>query len=143
MEQDLKCPSCGSSRLKLNGHIHTGKQNHQCKECGRQFVKNPEKKLISDQEKEQINRLLLEKISLAGISRAMKVSEVWLQGYISELYACSPDDLNATLPDQASMEAHLEDKFDALIYTIAPLKKMLERMSLERYGKILIHLRRS
>jgi len=24
-----------------NGFIHNGKQNHLCKDCGRQFVKNP------------------------------------------------------------------------------------------------------
>jgi hypothetical protein len=25
------CPQCKSSKHKKNGHIHNGKQNHQCK----------------------------------------------------------------------------------------------------------------
>ncbi len=41
-----------------------------CKECGRQFVEEPENRIIPDETKELIDRLLLEKISLAGIARA-------------------------------------------------------------------------
>jgi insertion element IS1 protein InsB len=33
------CPRCGSRHHKKNGHIHNGKQNHRCKACGRQFVR--------------------------------------------------------------------------------------------------------
>ena len=29
------CPQYGSTWFKRNGHIHTGKQNHRCKLCGR------------------------------------------------------------------------------------------------------------
>jgi transposase-like protein len=32
------CPACGSQHRKKHGHIHHGKQNHQCKACGRQLV---------------------------------------------------------------------------------------------------------
>jgi transposase-like protein len=32
------CPQCQSAKYKKNGHIHNGKQNHQCYDCGRQFV---------------------------------------------------------------------------------------------------------
>jgi insertion element IS1 protein InsB len=32
------CPQCKSFRYKKNGHIHHGKQNHHCHDCGRQFV---------------------------------------------------------------------------------------------------------
>jgi hypothetical protein len=31
-------PRCKSATYKKNGHIHNGKQNHQCKDCGRQFA---------------------------------------------------------------------------------------------------------
>ena len=41
------CPACGSSKYKRNGHIHTGKQQHQCKTCGRQFVQGFEQYLIA------------------------------------------------------------------------------------------------
>lgn len=33
-----------------------------------------------------IDRLLLEKLPLAGIARAVQVSETWLQGYVNEKY---------------------------------------------------------
>ncbi|MFN3315269.1 MAG: hypothetical protein ACK40K_00520 [Raineya sp.] len=127
--------------MKLNGHIHNGKQNHQCKDCGRQLVLNPERKVVSEKDKKLIDKLLLEKISLAGIARSVEISEQWLQGYISELYASQPDDLCATLPTQAEMEAYLEDKLDTYLYEIAPLKKTLMRLSQQTYGRILRHLR--
>ena len=37
--------------------------------------------------RELIDRLLLERISLAGIARAVQVSEQWLQTYVNEKYA--------------------------------------------------------
>jgi insertion element IS1 protein InsB len=37
-----------------------------------------------------IDRLLLERISLAGIARAAKVSERWLQDYVNEKYKNVP-----------------------------------------------------
>ncbi len=73
-----------------NGSIHTGKQKYMCKECGRQFVKNPEFRRISDETKALIDRLLLERISLAGIARSAQVSESWLQTYVNEKYAAQP-----------------------------------------------------
>jgi hypothetical protein len=137
----VTCPTCQSKNIKLNGHIHNGKQNHQCKDCSRQFVLSPSQKLITSQQKSLIDKLLLEKISLAGIARTMEVSEVWLQGYISNLYASCPEDLHADLPDQASMDSYLEDKFDKHIYEHLALKKILVRLSLQIHGRILKHLK--
>jgi insertion element IS1 protein InsB len=88
------CPDCGKTRIKKNGHIHNGKQNHYCKGCGRQFVKDPKQKLISAEKKEQIRKLLLERIPLRGICRAMGVSLGWLLGFITSEYEQLPDDLN-------------------------------------------------
>lgn len=136
----ITCPSCQSENIKKNGHIHNGKQNHYCKDCHRQFVLNPENKVVMARDKALIDKLLLEKISLAGIARAVEVSEPWLQSYLSDLYASCPDDLCADLPDQASMYAHLEDKFDEYVYEIGALKKTLLRLSVKLHGKILRHL---
>jgi uncharacterized Zn finger protein len=36
------CPCCGSEHYVKNGSIHTGKQKYLCKECGRQFVADPQ-----------------------------------------------------------------------------------------------------
>ena len=40
------CPECGWQQFKKNGHIHNGKQNHQCKACGRQFVVDATNRVI-------------------------------------------------------------------------------------------------
>ena len=81
------CPICTSSRTVKNGRIHNGKQRFKCHECGRQFVEHPHKKVIDTATRALIDRLLLERISLAGIARATQVSEQWLQTYVNEKYA--------------------------------------------------------
>ncbi len=57
------CPNCGSHHTIKNGSIHNGKPKRQCKECGRQFVINPTNKTVSDETKQLIDKLLLERIS--------------------------------------------------------------------------------
>lgn len=82
----LSCPSCGSDHVVKNGRIHNGKQNHKCRACGRQFVQNPTQKRISQETKDLIDKLLLEKLPLAGIARVADVSEPWLQAYVNQTY---------------------------------------------------------
>jgi insertion element IS1 protein InsB len=88
------CPRCKSSTYKKNGHIRNGKQNHQCKDCGRQFVDCFEQHLVSDETRDLIERLLLERISLRGICRAVKVGLKWLLGFIVTCFETLPDHLN-------------------------------------------------
>jgi transposase-like protein len=33
----MKCPVCNSSHVIKNGKTHNNKQNHICKDCGKQF----------------------------------------------------------------------------------------------------------
>ena len=84
------CPLCASNRIIKNGCIHNGKQNHKCKNCGRQFVEDPQNKVVSQETKELINKLLLEKLPLAGIARVAGVSEPWLQDYVNQKYEVVP-----------------------------------------------------
>ena len=46
--------------------------------------------IISPKKRELIDRLLLERISLAGIARVAKVSQRWLQTYVNQKYALVP-----------------------------------------------------
>ncbi|NBD15760.1 MAG: hypothetical protein GVY04_06315 [Cyanobacteria bacterium] len=78
---------CASAKTVKNGRIHNGKQRFKCHDCERQFIKQPTKKVIDQATRELIDRLLLERISLAGIARATQVSEQWLQTYVNEKYA--------------------------------------------------------
>lgn len=136
MSDLLICPACQSEQIKRNGHIHNGKQNYRCQACSRQFVAHPTKKYIREQEREMIDRLLLERISLAGICRVMQVSQTWLLDYVAKLYEELPDDLNAQQSPPAIRE-YLEDNFDKLIYELLPLKKTLCQLSLRIHGQIL------
>jgi transposase-like protein len=90
------CPKCGSKDVVKNGFIHNGNQNHKCKACGRQFVEAPRQKLISEETKALIDKLLLEKIPLAGIARVCNVSETWLQDYVNRKYEVIPQQVNVS-----------------------------------------------
>ncbi len=86
----LTCPSCGAQAIVKNGRIHNGKQNNKCNSCGRQFVEDPQQKRIDPDTKALIDKLLLEKIPLAGIARVCDVSESWLQDYVNRIYQAVP-----------------------------------------------------
>jgi insertion element IS1 protein InsB len=88
------CPRCQSSQYKKNGHIHYGKQNHQCHNCGRQLVQCFEQYLLSDDKRALIERLLLERISLRGICRAVGVGLKWLVGFLVQCFEALPDHLH-------------------------------------------------
>src|SRR5215510_12519016 len=59
------CPRCQSSKYTKNGHIHNGKQNYQCQDCGCQFVACCEQSLIADDTRALIERLLVERDFIA------------------------------------------------------------------------------
>jgi len=92
---ECKCPSCSSTLIKKNGHIHNGKQNYRCLKCSRQFVLEPTQKIIDEKTKDLIRRVLLERISLEGVCRAFEVSMPWLLEFIDGLIAQLPENLNA------------------------------------------------
>ena len=88
------CPQCASQQCKKNGHTHDGKQNHQCKHCGRQFVLDAASRVIGEEQRRLVERLLFEKISLHGIWRAVGVSIRWLMRCIDTCFATLPDHLH-------------------------------------------------
>ena len=88
------CPRCTSSRYKKNGHTYNGKQNHHCKDCGRQFVQSSDQYLISAEKRALIERLLRERISLRGICRAVGVGLKWLLGFLVTCFEVLPDHLH-------------------------------------------------
>jgi len=90
------CPNCESKDVVKNGFIHNGNQNHKCKACGRQFVEAARQKIISEETKALIDKLLLEKIPLAGIARVCDVSETWLQDYVNRKYEAIPRQVNVS-----------------------------------------------
>ena len=84
------CPTCGSEQLIKNGSVHNNKPKYQCKVCRRQFVINSTNSPVSEETKQLINRLLLERISLRGIARVTQVSWSWLQDYVNQKLGQTP-----------------------------------------------------
>jgi insertion element IS1 protein InsB len=89
----MNCPQCGSAQTVKNGRIHNGKVKRMCKDCRRQFVPDATKKVISPQTWELIDKLLLEKIPLAGIARVTGISADSLQRYVNRTYAAVPREI--------------------------------------------------
>lgn len=69
-----------------NGTTRRGKQNYKCRDCGRQFVENPQWQPKDKDTCAMIDCMLLERIPLAGIARVLHLSESWLQQYVNEHY---------------------------------------------------------
>ncbi len=86
----MHCPYCFSVDFVKNGSNGAGTPKFKCKACSRQFVENPKDKRISIAQKQLIDKLLLERIPLAGIARVTGVSEPWLQKYVNGKYASVP-----------------------------------------------------
>ena len=88
----LFCPSCHSTNVKKNGHTYYGKQNHQCKCCGRQFVRN-NGHTVSAWTKAVIKKAMKERLSLRAICRVSGVSLSWLQSFAHVFWEQTPADL--------------------------------------------------
>ena len=99
----MKCPYCHSDDCVKNGFNSSNTPKFLCKECRRQFVENPIQSRIPDETKELIDRLLLERISLAGIARVVGVSGRWLQNYVNEKYNSVPLELKVMVKSTFSL----------------------------------------
>lgn len=77
--------------------MHSGKQNHRCKACGRQFVARAAERIIANEQCTLIDHLLRERISVRGICRVVGVSLTWLLHFMVERFAACPDHLHAQL----------------------------------------------
>jgi insertion element IS1 protein InsB len=108
----VSCPRCQSAEVTYNGHIHTGKQNHICKKCGRNFVINPQDKIVPDYVKEFIKRALLERASIHGISRIFEVSMAWLMKFVNDFLSAVPSDLNIWTPPENSEQPDVGCRFE-------------------------------
>ena len=92
----MHCPRCQGTRIIKNGSIHSGKPKWMCKDCQRQFVAEPAQRQIPEATKQLIDKLLLERISLAGIARVSGVSPRWLQYYVNAKYDTVPRSVTVT-----------------------------------------------
>ena len=80
------CPYCGHLHVVKNGRTHHKKQKYRCKQCRKQLVENRTQKLIDFSVRETVKKLLLERISRAGIARSLNISRTWLQNFVNNFY---------------------------------------------------------
>lgn len=100
------CPYCGSTDILKNGSTHHKKPKFLCKSCRRQFIENPQKKVITPASQLTVEKLLKERISLRGIARALEISLSWIQTFVNNLYRSSPLHLSfvANYPEDLEIE---------------------------------------
>jgi transposase-like protein len=102
---DVSCTHCRSQVIVKNGFRQNEKQNYKCLSCGKQFVEQPENKLITQKDRDKIRKSLLERVSLEGICRIFDVSLPWLLEFMQEVIKELPEDLNALiLQDSEELE---------------------------------------
>ena len=56
------CPRCEETHYNKNGKAYHGKQNYQCRRCGRAFILELDRDPISPEQQELVKKLLLEHI---------------------------------------------------------------------------------
>ena len=105
------CRKCGSTRIIKNGSIHNKKQKYQCNTCRKQFVEHPENKIIDDRTIKLVNRLLLEKIPLAGIARSAEVSETWLQKFVNSKFKAVPRQIKVTVKPKGRLTIECDEEW--------------------------------
>ncbi len=105
----LRCPNCGSEDIMKNGTTRRGKQNYKCRDCGRQFVENPQWRRREPDSKAMIDRLLLEKIPLAGIARVLKLSASWLQQYVNRCYEVVPRQVQVVPKPKGALTVQMDE----------------------------------
>lgn len=79
-----ECPTCGSADLVKNGHDYKGCQKYHCRACGRYGTLRAQRGYATVR-RAQVQRALLERVSLRGIGRIFQMSRRtvmrWLQGW--------------------------------------------------------------
>src|SRR5688572_18499630 len=88
------CPRGKSLKYKTNGHMHNGTQHHHCHNGGRQFVNGFEQDFIAHDTCVLIERLLVERMSLRGMCRAVGVGLKWLLGFQGDCVEAWPNHLH-------------------------------------------------
>ena len=69
----INCPQCGNHDIRKNDH-RRGKQNYQCKQCGRQFIESYSEIGYSQEIKEKCLEMYVNGMGFRGIERVTKIN---------------------------------------------------------------------
>ena len=78
----MRCVYCKSENVVKNGKSNQGKQRYLCKECGRIFVENPERKHYPEDLKKIAIRLYTDGVEIAVIARSLEVPYETVRSWI-------------------------------------------------------------
>ena len=101
----MQCPHCQSPRTRKNSH-RRGKQNHQCVDCGRQFVENPStERGYSNEIRQLCLRLYLNGMGFRAIERSIGVHHTTVIHWVKQGGESLPDKVPAeTIPDVGELD---------------------------------------
>jgi len=106
------CPSCQAESVVKNGSTRHGKQNYKCRDCGRQFITNPQWQKVAERVQTTealLERLLLEKMPLAVIVRVLQVSERWLHSYVNAKYEAIPQQVEVQPKPKCRLSVQMDE----------------------------------
>jgi insertion element IS1 protein InsB len=87
-------PRWKSAKDKNNGHLHNGTQNHHGHDCGRPCVQCCELYRIAADQRSLRERVLVERMSLRGLGRAVGGTRTWLLGWLVPCSEALPEQLH-------------------------------------------------
>jgi transposase-like protein len=87
-----ECPRCGSVDMVRNGHDYKGSQKYHCKACGSYGTLHGQRG-YDNQRHEQVERALLERVSLRGIARIFQMSRKTVARWLHRLLEHLPPTL--------------------------------------------------
>ena len=114
-EDLIHCPRCGSVHTFKNGSIHNGKPKRQCKNCSCQFVVNPTNHSVSPGRKQLIDKLLLERISLRGVTRVTGTSLSWLQTYVNRKFSSIPQQVKVSAKPKGRLKIECDEMWSFFV----------------------------
>ncbi len=87
----MQCPECGSTHIRKNG-LKTGKQNHICVQCGRQFIDQYElHKGYTDQIKRECLKMYVNGLGFRAIERVKGVHHTTALNWVKQVGTNLPD----------------------------------------------------
>lgn len=98
----MDCPDCKSSKAVKNGH-RQGKQSYLCRDCGRQFRKNPQFQGYSAEVKDLCVKMSLNGMGFRDIERVMGINHNSVINWVRQAEAAIPDE-NYEIPEIAQVD---------------------------------------
>jgi transposase-like protein len=82
---EVGCPDCEGNHVIRYGYLPSGVQRFRCRECGRAFIREQERRGGHDAEfKERVLAAYLERASMRGIARTFHISRNTLTAWLKE-----------------------------------------------------------